>query len=324
MEHSTTDRTSAPNTCANQSVQGALLSKSFEDVAKARDWDVINCLDPAYRGEVTAYAFQLHLQDAVSELKELLKDHDKGHAIVRPGPLYDGRRETVVSHQFGYLALLGAHGITYTEFPNRIDRPVKSVRGHENRQSTSGARKLGGHIDHALARAAGEPEDGRHLQPDWLILSTIHNPDRIGTSFASPEEVYERILEVDEQAAEAMEQPEASLPTPPGVHPPRLAMNIPLMIRDELGRPVIRAYPRTIAETERMEHALKVLNAVLEDPSLWTEVALAPGEAVVARGTMLHKRSAVTAERELTAMYGRDNHRHNMLVCDAYPYLEII
>ncbi|MEL6216993.1 MAG: hypothetical protein AAFR79_00785 [Pseudomonadota bacterium] len=285
-------------------------------------WPVINRLSPKYRSEMAARTIAKYAPDIVAELDALY--HCKGafYRIVRLPKLYDGDRDTLVSIQMGILQLLRAIPLGYLEGEGRIDRPVKAIKGHENRQSTTGTRKFGPHIDHAAARFPWQPPDGRHAQPDWLLLGTVNNPKKVGTWFADPIAVYNKLVGIDEQAALDLERSEATLPMPPSVRPAKVAAEIPIIERDPQGMPAIRAYPRAIAETERMERALKVLNAVLLDQALWTEIALEPGETVVARGTALHKRGPVSAERELTAMYGREIGRHEGAVCSTYPYLE--
>ena len=261
--------------------------KAAAETDPVLDWSAINVMAVQHRAKAAADIIRAHLPWAVLELSELRVGTGAFYRIVRPGALYDGDRETAVSLQMGMMDLLGAYPLGFLEGLGRIDRPVKPVAGHENRQSTTGTRKFGPHVDHAAGRFPWETNDGRMAQPDWLSIATIDNPHAIGTMFADPKQVYIKLLLTDEEAARDLMRPEASLPCPPSVQPAKISANVPVIMQGPNGLPGIRVYPRTIAETERMEHALNVLNEVLEDPDLWTEIALEPGQMVIARGTAI-------------------------------------
>lgn len=298
------------------------VSCANQCVAMPFSWTAVNKMAVQHRSKAAADILKACRQDVVLDMCELLTGKGDFYRIVRPESLYDDDRETVVSIQMGLMDLLGAHPLGFLEGEGRIDRPVKPVAGHENRQSTTGTRKFGAHIDHAWARFPWEVDDGRMLQPHWLSLGTIYNPNAIGTMFADPRDVYVQLLLFDEQAVLDLMRPEATMPCPPSVQPAGVSVNVPVLVFDPTGFPGIRIYPRMIAETERMERALKVLQEVLGDPVLWTEIALEPGEIVITRGTAIHKRGPVTGPRELTAMYGRDSMAEGSPICKAFPYLE--
>lgn len=311
-----------PDNGTDTDTEAAEPKKATVETDPVFDWSAINVMAVQHRSKAAADIMRAHFPEISLDLCELRVGKGPFYRIVRPGAMYDGNRETAVSLQMGMMYLLGAYPLGFLEGLGRIDRPVKPVAGHENRQSTTGTRKFGPHIDHGAGRFPWEGDDGRMVQPDWLSLATIDNPHAIGTMFADPKQVYIKLLLMDEEAARDLMRPEASLPSPPSVQPAKISVNVPIIVQDPNGFPGIRIYPRTIAETERMERALNVLDKVLEDPDLWAEIALVPGEMIIARGTAIHKRGAVTGPRELTAMYGRDLLTKGTPICEAYPYLE--
>jgi hypothetical protein len=101
-----------------------------------------------------------------------------------------------------------------------------------------------------------------------------------------------------------------------------IATRLPLIIRGPDRLPVIRLNPRIVCETHRAREALSELEATLANPKFWTELVLGPGDIVLARGSALHRRGAVTGPRELAAIYGRHASTVSRVLSAANTHLE--
>ena len=292
----------------------------LDDIVDNLNFPVINRLDIKHRAALSEQIVSQSLPpEGRAALDELASGRSKWAFFSNKWLPHDGSYETTVSLQMGLIKCAKARPFGYLEGDGSVARLVAPKEGHENSLTTAGRQQFDAHIDHAWARFPWEPDDGRPVMPDFLCLGGHINPHCVATAFADPLDIVPNLPDLTRYV---LEQPEWSLPAPSSVSPALIATRLPLVTRGPDRLPVIRLNPRIVCETHRAREALAVLESTMANPKFWTEIVLGTGDIVLAKGTALHKRGAVTGPRELAAIYGRHVSTASRVLSAANTHLE--
>jgi hypothetical protein len=269
------------------------------------NFGIINLLSFPHRNCAAERVIEEHLSDENwRKLKDFAQGWGEFFVIPASDLPYDGNKDTVATLIVSLLENLGCDPFGYRERDNAVDLLVAPVEGRESDLSQRSV--FGAHIDHAWTTASWEPHDGnRPLGPDFVGLGGVWSEGHRRTLFANgPAILAARALE-EPRTAYLLEKPCWSFRSPPSLGPPRIAKRLPMISC----QPGIRANAHLISETAGTSSALSGLQDILNDDRYWTQVALDPGDIVIARGTTLRKRGDPFAgDRDLVAVYGRDRH----------------